>query len=311
MGQSGRQKLQTAKQDRRRKRRVQPEAQVSTAGQIAEKDQPRKKHPGHKAALEKTDSAGHSNGGRHMAFILGFSQLIVTVVLTAIAISALFYFLTEKNWKGVIWSLFAVWCVVGLIGALYAIEHYIPQTTLAEPIRALENPPSSSPTPTPPKLQHPAFREKADTLNVDFGGVGFGFARHVLEQGPGVPLRISGFVPVTLHLVDNNLYADTEVYAGPSKAAIKIKANEFEVTPLGWDKNSSENAFEVVNERQMPVFQMIYESPSRIVIKGYLILPNGRLLFASETGLSFDLLPKKPLDRIFKYPAWKYPGIYE
>jgi hypothetical protein len=308
MAKSGRQKAQEAKLERKRKRRLAPQERASITVPIPEKKQSGNKHSGHKTTAEKNERTTQSHGGRHMGFILGFTQTIITAVLVAGAIGATYYFLTEKNAKGVIWSLFALWCLVGLSGALYALQHYVTVKPLAEEPAKLT--PSATPSPTPPKLQHPAFREKSEQVSVDFGGMGFTFLKENLRAAPGIPMRIAGFVPVTLHVVGDNVFADAEVYGGQGKPTIKIVRNEFEVTPPGWDKNSSENAFEVVDEKQIPVFQMIYETPSRIVIKGYIILPNGRLLFADDKGLSFDLLPKKPLDRIFKYPAWKYPGVY-
>jgi len=62
-----------------------------------------------------------------MQFILGFGYQFVSVVLIAVALSLFLYFISTRNGRGVIWSVFATWCCIGLLAAIYAHRHYFPE----------------------------------------------------------------------------------------------------------------------------------------------------------------------------------------
>jgi hypothetical protein len=55
---------------------------------------------------------------------LGVSYQFVAVILIGLAISALGYFMNSKDYKGIIWSSFALYVAIGLMIALYALQHY-------------------------------------------------------------------------------------------------------------------------------------------------------------------------------------------
>jgi hypothetical protein len=76
-----------------------------------------------------------------------------------------------------------------------------------------------------------------------------------------------------------------------------------------WDKNSSANAFEVINAHGVPVFQMIRRDDFHIEFNGIFPLPGGGFLVADSNGIS-DRLEGYAPKVIFKYPSWKYPGQY-
>ena len=85
--------------------------------------------------------------------------------------------------------------------------------------------------------------------------------------------------------------------------AVEVKKGNFVVRPTDWDRNFSDNALEIVNEKLQPVLQIIYKRNGLIQIQGIFQGRNGGLIFEAPE------LPQA-LPRIFKYPSWKYTGQY-
>jgi hypothetical protein len=167
-----------------------------------------------------------------------------------------------------------------------------------------------TPAPTPAlSLEQPTFRERPEIVTISIGGVTSGYLYDHLISQAGTPMSVAGFEPVRLHVKDGKMYADVLVADG--KSPIEIKDNEFVVRPPDWDKNSNQNALEVVDRNNKPVFQLIYKSPTAIQING-IFSANGMTIFMSEDTISTtpEGIAKLSLKPIFKYPSWKYPGQY-
>jgi hypothetical protein len=158
------------------------------------------------------------------------------------------------------------------------------------------------------------FREKIEnyTFSLGGGGVHVTYSVDALRAGPKDPFYLGGFSPVRVYLDDEKLFADCAVYAGPGRPPVEVKKNQFVVRPASWDRNFSSKALEIVDSQQNAVFQLIYKTPSHIVVNGIFPFPGG-LILADESGMLIN--PTLPttfrLNRIFKYPSWKYPGQYE
>jgi hypothetical protein len=165
------------------------------------------------------------------------------------------------------------------------------------------------------KLEEPTFREEVSDVNFSLGGGGI-TVRYPLSalKEPKEPFDFNRFKPVRLYVEGRKLYADVSVFGGIGQPPIQVKHNNFVVRPLNWDRNSSINAFEVVNENKVPLFQFFYKSRSHIVVNGVFPFPGG-LILANENGATIFFNPNPPvtftLKRIFKYPSWKYPGQFE
>lgn len=164
------------------------------------------------------------------------------------------------------------------------------------------------------ELLEPTFSEKTETVNFSMGERGFtvGYNYSSLERKAMDPFNFAGFSPVRLYIEDNNPYADVTIYGGSGLPPIEIKHNQLSNKPHDWDFNSNENALEVVNEKKIPVYQFYYKTPSHIVVNGIFPYPGG-LILANQSGAMLNpILPTSfKLERIFKYPSWKYPGQYE
>jgi hypothetical protein len=90
-----------------------------------------KTHNAKKKTDTKSPNKYQSTRNIHTGFILGCSYQFVAIILVALAVGVFLYYMSNKNYRGIIWSLFAVYVVAGLLVALYAHQHYLSSQTPA------------------------------------------------------------------------------------------------------------------------------------------------------------------------------------
>ena len=166
-----------------------------------------------------------------------------------------------------------------------------------------------------PHLKEPTFSENVEDFTFSLGerGISVGYSKKDLEKRHiDSGFSLNGYRPVELYIENGQLYADVKIYSGSGLPPIEIIKNKLSNKPNDWDFNSNEKALEIVDENGTPVYQFFYKSPSHIVMNGIFPYPGG-LILANENGATGNpILPSTfKLNRIFKYPSWKYPGEYE
>jgi hypothetical protein len=164
--------------------------------------------------------------------------------------------------------------------------------------------------PTPLKLQRQPFSPNTEKAIITLGANNIGLSIEALRERPINILRLSGEVMVIAYVKDDKLYADVKINDGKIRPLIELKRNEFFVRPPNWDYNSGSYAFEVVDEKGIPVLQLYYKTPSHIVINGVFPDPKGYVWYLSDTGIFQDEPARYNIKPIFKYPSWKYPNKY-
>jgi hypothetical protein len=241
------------------------------------------------------------SSNRQWQTVLYFAAAIVVVL--GFLVSRGFFSIQDMN--KVLIAVFAAALV--LLVAFRLAKQTEPSETIPPPS---EEPTFQESTPTP-KLEEPTFREAVENVTVSLGegGIHVTYKLSDLEKSQSEPFNFAGFTPVRVYVEKGKLYADVTVYGGAAGASVEIKHNNFVVRPPNWDRNSNLTALEVVNENQLPVFQFIYKTPSHIVLNGIFPFPGG-LILANESGMVINpILPTTfVLNRIFRYPSWKYPG---
>lgn len=139
-----------------------------------------------------------------------------------------------------------------------------------------------------------------------------GYSISALEKAPNEPFQLNNFSPVKVYVKNEIPYADVKVYGGSGFPPIEIKYNKILNKPPSWDFNSNDKAMEIVNENQVPMYQFYYKTPSHIVVNGVFPFPGGLLLASEKDVVMNPSLPATfKLKRIFRYPAWKFTGVYE
>jgi hypothetical protein len=133
-----------------------------------------------------------------------------------------------------------------------------------------------------------------------------------LKEGWTAPSVSGGVSPLKIRVdVDKTrLLVDATVYGGAGAPPVEVRNNNL-VESNGWDRNSSLRAFEVVNQKLVPVFQMVYDPDNHHQIIIRCILPNlGGVVAVTDHAMIFN--PPDPfgsiLKRIFRYPSDAYAG---
>jgi len=123
-----------------------------------------------------------------------------------------------------------------------------------------------------------------------------------------------------IYLAAGTLCIDATTVGG-----IRIRGNHFETLPAGWDFNGNDRAAEIVNEKRVAVYQ-IRLAQKTVVEFGGIVLCDGGKMFASvgahgrpiifPIGKLNEDLPTMPYattgtKRIFKYPSYKFRGVFE
>jgi hypothetical protein len=207
--------------------------------------------------------------------------------------------------------------VIG-VGMLVGVGAIVVTANKAENVWQAQDVQIKAPSPIPAPaasvaLEQPTFHEKSEMVTFSLGG--FSEIRSVSDlKTRDSPFDINGFSPVAIYLVEDKLFVDFTTWNGPDRPSVEVKGNEFQIRPEGWDHNSSTNALEVVNTQGQPVFQLIRNSATDVVINGLFLFPNGVLWAANYPETVMNPSPDKIAQflpsPIFKYPSWKYPGKY-
>jgi hypothetical protein len=150
--------------------------------------------------------------------------------------------------------------------------------------------------------------------------------------------------PVSPFVKNNRLFVVFGIPSNDENKAISLTDNLDSQIPPNWDRNYSSNAFEIVREDKLPVFQVIYRRPNEIQVNGIFIVSSNCILSAFEGHIDISYfcnadgsLPDIPpwnvayanilpmtitnlemayamtysnQDAIFKYPAWRYLGDF-
>jgi hypothetical protein len=169
--------------------------------------------------------------------------------------------------------------------------------------------------PTAPSNQ-PQFgelTEKVEVIDFTVAGLTAGEEVENLKKGPRQPFLWAGFAPITAYIDKRNrLHYKIKFWDGTRKSPIEINDNDFVVRDPFLDRNFNRNALEVVKDGK-PIFQMIRENPSHIIINGIFVLPDGKILLGKDFHSIYNplVIPESfKLEPIFKYPSWKYPGRF-
>lgn len=161
--------------------------------------------------------------------------------------------------------------------------------------------------------KEPTFKEDRDNLMFSLGGgMTCGYSVEQLRKGPATPFNFGGHLPIKVYLKGRKLFADVEVFPGAGLPPIKIIGNKLSGLPPNWDSNKNESALEIVNQNFVPVYQFIYKNDGHVVLNGVFPFPSGVVLADAGKMVINPTMPAKlSLARLFKYPSWKYPAVYE
>ena len=168
-----------------------------------------------------------------------------------------------------------------------------------------------------PDLPGPTFRESLKEVICYIGPLTVS-PEQISENGYGC-MRFETYQPFTLKKKGNRLLIDAVIYGLDGKTNAEVKENEVNIRPeIGWDRNWSDTALEVVDEAGNPVLQIIYQTPSRVRINGIFLTGNGQyclltnsVIVRARIGEVVSTEPEYRIPRLFKYPGWRHRGEYQ
>ncbi|MCP5380848.1 MAG: hypothetical protein H6912_00630 [Kordiimonadaceae bacterium] len=159
---------------------------------------------------------------------------------------------------------------------------------------------------------NPQFKLDSEILSVTWGSNTLQTNREYLKNRAPInfPIQFSDVIPPKIYVENDKLFVDVIVPSKQHFPGIKIKKNVIYGLPSNWDWNYNNNAVEIVNEDGLPMYQLIYKNQNHIILYGY-FPTNKATVFADKNGIvgnptgdyNFNL------DKIFKYPSWKYPSV--
>ncbi len=148
------------------------------------------------------------------------------------------------------------------------------------------------------------------------GKTSTGYYKEQLEQGRATAMTATfgGRDTFKIYIHKGVFCLDGEVYGGMGMPLIEVVCNRVTASP-NWDTNYSDNAVEVVDQNQVPMFQMVFESPTKIRVNGVFPMENNHLsVFTPGDTIDIDLAKQTqvviPLKRLFKYPSWRFLHQY-
>jgi hypothetical protein len=151
------------------------------------------------------------------------------------------------------------------------------------------------------------FHERIDTYLFSLGenGLTSGVNVESLKKG-ATPFR--GF-PVTVFAKENDDKIHYRVILNNGPLPVEIVDGEFSFNEPYWDRNFNDVALEIVDEHQKPMLQVIWKTPSHLVINGIFRMQNGAVVIADDKGWR-TMKAGDSIRPLFKYPSYKFQGQY-
>jgi hypothetical protein len=151
-------------------------------------------------------------------------------------------------------------------------------------------------------------------VTFSYGNLSFIFTISDLKNGEKSFFDMAGYYPFLAYVDNGNLFVDVTTTGNSELGlpAITINNNIISGQPHDWDVNYKNGyAAELVNEKQEPIIQKIYDGKYHITINGFITFPSG-FAFTDGKTTYFNQLPDTfTLKRIFKYPSYKYLNILD
>jgi hypothetical protein len=119
-------------------------------------------------------------------------------------------------------------------------------------------------------------------------------------------------VNISAFVKENRLYVRVPLPRGATTNPVPILMNNDldEKLPPNWDRNYNQTAFEIVDEDESPLLQVVYKRPDDILVCGVFQSPAGILaVFPKSMNFISPQLPAQYRKPIFKYPSNLFPGV--
>lgn len=118
--------------------------------------------------------------------------------------------------------------------------------------------------------------------------------------------------PIKIEVEKGKLFISAWITDKEGRMVAQLIDNEWRINPNNfYDRNFSNNAFEVIDNNKMPILQVVVKSGNEIDIGGIFYYPGGKIAITSKAFIVNPLddnALKKEMRTIFKYPSNKFLG---
>ena len=244
--------------------------------------------------------------------VVGYLFALVLLVISV------FYVVGEKGTQP--WSRLSQAMAVTVIRPRTNTNTKQPNVTFearsVEETKAQSQPSTSSPSPLRQKLETanspsgstPTFKVIPGDFLVILGGHEYSVSpdssrTHPTNIAPfGDSRAIQAYVDHRVLCVDVNLYYD-------ANKSLKLTGNVLRDYPRKWDVNSDKSAIEIVDDKLVPRFQLVYKDARTAELRGVFQFPSGAVVFDEKAHFFWGSLEDKVnITRLFKYPSRLYQG---
>jgi hypothetical protein len=212
-----------------------------------------------------------------------------------------------------------IWIGAFFVGGLISIGYLVGIKSglngLAEASARIRKEEDKSPAQPPSVTTTPRFGDSSNVFTVSFGGNQCAIRpgeNAILLGGGNGSFRAIGFsdepIILSAYIKDGKLVVDAIL-----RGETRLIANVLQNTDINWDRNFDDSAFEVVDDKGVPMLQVVYMTPNTVSVYG--VFQGKRTYFAFPGGITFNFNSKSfpsvdgyPLKPIFKYPSRKYQG---
>ena len=152
-------------------------------------------------------------------------------------------------------------------------------------------------------------RTVPDSFTIEFGTNKGTFPTELLERKVPfeslIGIKADGDLPLKVYFdKDGDMKIDATIYESRGKVAAVIKSSNFAVINSGWDRNWDPVAFEIVDERQNPIFQIERINWNFLKLRGLLITSEGAVFAITDSALIINPTGQvAPPKRLFQYPG--------
>ena len=113
---------------------------------------------------------------------------------------------------------------------------------------------------------------------------------------------------ISAYIENNRLYVDTLLYYDSDKEPLMLVHNELLNPPRTWDRNFDNSAIEIVDEKGIPRFQLIYKDDQTVMICGVFEFKDDPYRAVVVTDHNRDFFEGSKADRINIDPLFRYPS---
>jgi hypothetical protein len=195
-----------------------------------------------------------------------------------------------------------------LVWSLIWIEAMLPKSVAISAAETARTTQDEGGARRPESKTSSTFKEIPGGFVVIIGGTEHAVSRSSTKQHPSNIAPFADARAIQAYIENDKVYVDAVLYYSPGQS-LQLAHNELRDRPPKWDVNFDDSAIEIVDEKLIPRFQLIYKDARTVILRGVFQFPSGSVVFEDHArffiGSTEDTVN---IARLFKYPSRLHKG---